>query len=98
MYKAQKFSEEYACLLQEYISPEDYELAMKEYPERLEVYAYKPRQLPYSEIAREAKIVLDALGEELSSDEIADILDLGVMDVEFALREYSRKDTDGGND
>ena len=41
---------------------------------------------------------MDAVGEELSSDEIAEMLELGVMDVEFALREYSRKDTDGGND
>ncbi len=35
MLNALEFSEEYAGLLQEYISPEDYNVAMKEYPERI---------------------------------------------------------------
>ncbi len=94
MFRTLKFSEEYASLLQEYISQEDYDDAMKEYPERLNKYAYEPRQLPSSEIVKEAKVVIDAIGKELSSDDIADILELEVVDVERALQQYTSKQSE----
>lgn len=84
-----RLSDEYACLLQDKVSPEDYDEAMDDYKEIAEHYVRTPRDLAAREIAREAKIVLDALDEELGSDELADILNLDVMAVENALTEYS---------
>lgn len=90
MLEAHKFTEEYSCLLQKYISPEDYERAMKEYPERLAVYARKPEVLSDAEIALRAKVLLSATDEELDSEELAEMMNADVFQVEYALRKYSK--------
>ena len=87
--KMRRLSDEYTCLLQDKISDEDFETIASEYKKISIPYAFEARSLPAHEIAVEAKVILDAAGEELGSDEIADILELDVTDVENALREYS---------
>ena len=89
MTKALKFSEDYANLLQNYISPEDYEEAMKELPELMAEYTREPREISDEEIAVEAKILLTALGKELVSDELAEMMNVDILRVEYALRKYS---------
>ena len=91
--KKSRLSEEYASLIEEHISDEDYEAVMLDYEELAKPYSYKVRRIAPPEVALEAKIILDVLDEELSSDEIAEILELDVMDVETALTEYSRRKT-----
>ena len=87
--KMLRLSDEYASLLQDKLSPEDFDAVMDNYKEIAMSYTRMPRDLPPSEVVREAKVVLDAIGEELASDELADILNLDVMAVESALAEYS---------
>ena len=94
MWKMSKLSREYASLMEEFVSDDNYDIAMRDYEDIARPYAYKPRKLKPYEIAFEAKKVLDAVNEELGSDEIAEILELDVMDVEKALSEYSHKDTE----
>lgn len=89
-FKLYKFMEEYSCLLQEYISPEDYDEAMKSFHERTAPYARASRKLSDEEIAYDAKLVLSITGGELGSDELADILNVHVFDVDRALRKYSK--------
>lgn len=85
-----KFYEEYSGLLQEYISPEDYELAMSEFRERTGRYENSVKVMSEEEIARRAKLLLTLTGAELSSDEIAEMLNVDVFSVESALNRYSR--------
>ena len=89
--KMNRLSAEYASLLEESLSDEMYGSLMQEYEEIAKEYAYEPRHILPSEIVKGAKVILDAVGEELSSDEIADMLELEVMDVERALQKYSRR-------
>ncbi len=89
MFKANKLSGEYAALLEESIPNEKYELLMQSYQEIAKPYAYKLRKISPHELIKEAKTVLDAIGEELGSDEIAEILELDVTEVERVLSEYS---------
>ena len=94
VWKMSKLSGNYASLMEKFVSDDDYNIAMRDYEDIAKLYAYKPRKLKPYEIAFEAKTVLDAVSEELGSDEIAEILELDVMDVEKALSEYSYKDTE----
>lgn len=89
--KMNRLSSEYASLLEENLSDDVYETLMQEYEGIAKEYAYEPRHILPSEIVDGAKVILGVVGEELSSDEIADMLELEVMDVERALSEYSRK-------
>ncbi len=89
--KMNRLSSEYASLLEENLSDDVYETLMQEYEGIAKEYAYEPRHILPSEIVDGAKVILGAVGEELSSDEIADMLELEVMDVERALSEHSRK-------
>ena len=89
--KAMRFLDEYANLLQEYISPEDYDAAMEHFDEIAEAHCRVLRHMSPEQIACEAKIVLDAVGEGLGSDELADILSLDTLSVEKALSKYSKK-------
>ncbi len=84
-----RLADEQINLLQTHISDEAYDAAMDEYVEVASSYTRTPRTLPAAGIAREAKLVLDTIGEELNSVELADILNLNVMDVENALTAYS---------
>lgn len=89
--KTMRYLDDYANLLQEYISPEDYDAAMEHFDEIVEKHSRSPRKISDEQIAREAKFILDATGEELNSDELADILNLDVFVVEEALLKYSKK-------
>lgn len=89
-----RLSDEYACFLQERVSAEDYDSAMDSYREFAMSYVRVPRDISAGEIAYEAKTVLNALDEELSSDELADILNLDVMAVESALTAHSKRKAD----
>lgn len=89
MLMTSRFSEEYASLLQEHMRSEDYEEAMKEFHERTAEYERKPRELSEAEIASEAKLLLSAIGEELDSEELAEMINADVFKVEYALRKYS---------
>ena len=89
--KMLRFLDDYVNLLQEYISPEDYNAAMEHFDEIAEAHRRVLRQVSDEQIAYEAKIILDAAGEELSSAELADILNLDAMSVEFALSKFSKK-------
>ena len=89
MFKMNKLSGEYAALMEATISDEEYEQLMQSYEEIAKPYAYKIRKLSPQELVREAKIILDAIGEELGSDEIAEILELDVTEVERVLSEYT---------
>lgn len=89
-----RLSDEYASLLQERVSAEDYDSAMDSYKEFAMPYVRVPRDVSAGEIAYEAKTVLDVLNEELSSDELANILNLDVMAVESALTAYSKRKVD----
>lgn len=62
---------------------------MQSYEEIAKKYAYRLRKISPQELVKEAKVVLDAIGEELGSDEIAEILELDVTEVEHVLSEYS---------
>ena len=87
--KMRRLSDEYACLLQEKIPDDNFNEVLGEYEKISAPYAFEARSVPAKEIAFEAKVVLDAVGGELGSDEIADLLELDVLDVENALTEYS---------
>ena len=89
--KMLRFLDDYVNLLQEYISPEDYNAAMEHFDEIAEAHRRVLRHVSNEQIAREAKVVLDSVGEELGSDELADILNLDAMSVEFALSKFSKK-------
>lgn len=89
MLMTSRFSEEYASLLQEHMRTEDYEEAMKEFHERTTEYEREPRELSEAEIAFEAKLLLSAIGEELDSEELAEMINADVFKVEYALRHYS---------
>ena len=89
--KMNRLLSEYASLLEESLSDEMYARLMQEYGEIAKEYTYKPRHISPTEIVKGAKVILDAVGEELSSDEIAEMLELEVMDVERALSEHSCK-------
>ena len=91
MLRMVRFSEEYANLLQEYISPEDYDAAMSQFQERTFPYTRIPRSISDGEIAQEAKVVLEATGEELDSEELAEILNLNALAVEKAMKKYSKQ-------
>lgn len=87
-----RLSDELTGLLLNALAPEEYNAAMDAYEKTARGYARTPRALSNAEIARQAKIVLDAADEELSSDEIADILNLDVMAVEKALSAHARQE------
>ena len=87
--KMRRLSDEYACLLQKKIPDGNFNEVLGEYEKISAPYAFEARSVPAKEIAFEAKVVLDAVGGELGSDEIADLLELDVLDVENALTEYS---------
>lgn len=89
-----RLSDEYASLLQERVSAEDYDSAMDAYKEFAMSYVRVPRDVPAREIAYEAKTVLDVLDEDMTSDELADILNLDAMAVENALTAYSKRKVD----
>ena len=89
MLRISRFNEEYACLLYEYMSAEDYEEAMKEFHERTAEYECKPRNMSDADIATEAKILLSVIGEELDSEESPEMMNENVFRVEHALRKYS---------
>lgn len=84
-----RLSNEYVFLLQDAISPEAYDGVMDAYEKIALSYARSPRNLTAPEIARQSKIVLAAAGDELASDEIAEILNLDIMAVEKTLTQYS---------
>ena len=90
MFRINRFTEEYSSLLQEYISSEDYEKAMQEFHERTTQFEREPRMLSDAEIAIEAKILLSIIGEELDSEELAEIMNTDVFQTEYALRKYSK--------
>ena len=89
--KSLRFLDDYVNLLQEYISPEDFDVAMEHFDEIAEKHRRIVRNVSNEQIAREAKVVLDVTGEELNSDELADILNLDAMSVEFALSQFSKQ-------
>ena len=89
MFKMNKLSGEYTAMIEASVSDEEYEQLMQSYEEIAKSYAYKLRKISPYELLREAKVVLDAIGEELGSDEIAEILELDVTEVERVLSEYS---------
>lgn len=89
MLRINRFSEEYACLLYENMNAEDYETAMKDFHERTEEYEREPREMSDAEIAIEAKVLLSVTGEELDSEELAEMMNADVFQVEYALRKYS---------
>lgn len=87
--KMRRLSDEYICLLQEKLSDEAYNEVAEEYEKIAAPYAFKARSISSNEIAIEAKVVLNAFGDDLGSDEIADVLELDVLDVENSLAEHS---------
>lgn len=89
MFKANKLSGEYTALIEASVPDEEYEQLMQSYEEIAKKYAYRLRKISPQELVKEAKVVLDAIGEELGSDEIAEILELDVTEVEHVLSEYS---------
>ena len=91
LWSMRKLSQEYSSLLKENISDENYEKVMDSYTKIAKNYAFTPRNLPPEEIAYSAKLILDTIDEELGSDDIADLLELDVMNVENVLTQYSQK-------
>jgi hypothetical protein len=80
-----RLSNEYAVRLEEAISPKKYGKIEGSLKSLLLSYAREPRCLPRQDVIDEARVVLLALKEELGSDEIADMLNLDVVDVDNAL-------------
>lgn len=89
--KTMRYLDDYANLLQEYISSAELDAAFENFDEIVEKHSRSPRKISDEQIAREAKFILDVTGEELNSDELADILNLDVFVVEEALLKYSKK-------
>ena len=87
-YKTWQHSEEYIGILEQNMTDEEYENASNAYEELSTTYARKPRKLSSSEIAIASKLVLEAIGEEMGSDEISEVLNLDVPEVEHALNEH----------
>ena len=83
-----KCTEERCRILEANMTEDEYETASEEYDEELIRHIRHPRRQTSEETAEEAKILLKALGVELGSDEIAEMLNLGVMEVERALQEH----------
>ena len=90
-----RLADKYVSILQEYISDDEYETAVESYQDIAMAYARTPRTPSSKDIAKEAKIVLKAVGENLGSADLADILNLDVMDVENALTQYSAEKNNG---
>ena len=90
-WKMHRLSQDYSNLLEDNMPEENYNNAMISYEEVAKSYAFIPRNLSPDEIAYSAKVILEAIDEDLGSDDIADLLELDVMDVENALTQYSIK-------
>lgn len=81
-------AEERCRILEAKMTDEEYEEVAEEYDEELIMHVRQPRKQSSEETAEEAKILLKVLGVELGSDDIAEMLNLGVMEVERALQEH----------
>jgi hypothetical protein len=83
-----RLTEDCCALLQEHAVFEDAEKMNQALETTLNQYARESRILPPYDIAREAKIVLDAANIEMDSDELADILNLDAFQVEGAMKKH----------
>ena len=84
-YTKWQHAEEYIGILEQNMTDEEYEAAQEEYEE----YSRKPRNLSASEIAIASKLVLEAVGVEMSSDELSEVLNLDTLAVENALKAHA---------
>lgn len=94
-----RYAIDYAELLQAHMSEEDYNNAMAEYhTDFLAKYDSQHNALREDvsddRIAVEAKILLSVLDSELSTDEIAALLNLDVFQTEKALQQFKAKTKD----
>ena len=85
-YTKWQHAEEYIGILEQNMTDEEYEAAQEEYEE----YSRKPRNLSASEIAIASKLVLEAVGVEMSSDELSEVLNLDALAVEKALKAHAK--------
>ena len=88
IYEMLRSAEERCRILEAHMTYEEYEEAAVEYNEELIMHVRHPRKQSSEETAEEAKILLKALGAKLGSDEIAEMLNLNVMEVEWALQQF----------
>lgn len=85
-YTKWQHAEEYIGILEQNMTDEEYETAQEEYEE----YSRKPRNLSSGEIAIASKLVLEAVGVEMSSDELSEVLNLDALAVEKALKAHAK--------
>ena len=85
-YTKWQHAEEYIGILEQNMTDEEYEAAQEEYEE----YSRKPRNLSSSEIAIASKLVLEAVGVEMSSNELSEVLNLDTLAVENALKAHAK--------
>ena len=83
-------TKELCSILEANMADDEYERAYEEYEEGNSIMR-QIRKLTSDGIAIEAKILLRVLGQELGSEEIAEMLNLDVLEVERTLQNYKKE-------
>ena len=73
------------------ISANRFKRAIDQYELISSSYARTPRSIPEDQIVEEARVILEVIGKDLTSAELAEILNLNVTDIEKALCNTSKK-------
>ena len=89
-YERMKRAEELCSILEANMTDEDYERVYEEYEDELMQPTRQARRINPEDTAKKAKILLKTLDCPLGSDDIADMLDLGVLEVERVLQTHKK--------